>query len=120
MKPTLIAGVLLGMLAMLPPAAAAQVLKAYLLENGHQHKVGVVRLDKQYRLSVVSVPPARKTWLHTLVDEVNAEQTLHVDAPPPADAPQFADVTATVARSDPRFPAALRDHLKRYYDLTLR
>lgn len=110
----------LAALALPMVSANAETYRAFLTEAGHDHAVGVVALDRHYRMAIISTVPDRSRWLHTMVDEVNAEDTLHLDAPPPPGTPNFASVTAVISRDDPRFAAALRDHLQRYYDVTLR
>lgn len=120
MRRSILLAVALAALASLPAAAWAQRFQAILHEAGHDQTVGIVQLDAQRHLSVVSASPDRAAWLHKLVGDVNAEDVLHLDVPPPAGSPRFADTTAPVPRSDPRFPDALRQHLERYYDVTLR
>lgn len=100
--------------------AMAQRYTVLLKEGGRTGSAGVVELDGSKRLSVVSARHARAHWLQKLVDEVNAEAVMRLDAPPPPGSPRFANVSAPIDRADPQFFEALRLYLRRYHDVTLR
>lgn len=81
--------------------------------------IATVRLDAEGRLTLLWARPAEAARLRTRIAELNAEPQLHLDAPPPASAPPFANTSLVVPRGDPRFIEALRQHLLRYDDLLL-
>ena len=112
--------ILLVLLALAPLPAAAQRYTALLTESGQSHVVGVVNLDAAGQLSVVAAEPGQQEMLARIAAELNAEETLHLDAAPPASAPRFANSSIPVTRADPRFIAALRQQLERYYNVTIR
>ena len=85
-----------------------------------ERSVGAVEMDAAAMLTVVAAAPGRGEWLRALVRRMNDKQVLYIDAPPAEGQPRFALASRMVARSDPRFAAALRDDLRRYYDLELR
>lgn len=82
-------------------------------------RLGTVAIDGQGRLAVLEQALAGDDRLQTLVDELNAEETLHQEAPPPPGAPRFGVYTRQVARGTPAFLDALREHLRRYHDIEL-
>lgn len=111
---------LLALLLFAPARAWAQQFTAMLAEDGRETPAGVVLLDPEGRLSVVSAPPGREAWLRQMVDEANAEPVMHQDRAPPAGSPKFANTTEPVPRGDPAFTPALRVFLQRYYGVTLK
>ena len=111
---------LLTVLLVFSGTVSAAQFNVFIEQSGTATRVGVVRLDAQFRLKVLSARKGRAAWLQQLADEVNAESALHLDAPPSPATPQFSDVTQIIPRGDPRFGEALREHLKRYYDASLR
>ncbi|MBQ0958944.1 hypothetical protein KAK06_08225 [Ideonella sp. 4Y11] len=82
-------------------------------------KVATVRLDADGRLTLLWARPDELKPLRGRIAELNAEPQLHLDAPPPASAPAFANTSWVVPRGDPRFTQALREHLQRFDDLLL-
>jgi hypothetical protein len=82
--------------------------------------IGTVDMDDAFGLTIVSVVPDRAKWLRDLVRRTNEKLVLHVDAVPAPGEPRFAQASRMVARTDPGFAAALKDDLRRYYDLELR
>jgi len=85
-----------------------------------QTSLGVVTLDAQGMLAIVSLEPDPDGQLQTIVEELNREEVLHQDAAPPAGARQFEVFSRTVTRGTPEFLAALREHLQRYFGIELR
>ena len=82
--------------------------------------LGVVTLDEAGKLAIVMHSADTGEQLETIVEELNAEDTLHQDAPPPAGACPFEVFTRPVPRGAPEFVQALHDHLRRYFDIELR
>ena len=108
---------------LLSPAMAdpsAQQYDMVLHKSEPKAIVAVVTLDPRFILQVISTVPERDGWVRSLVARTNRIKTLHVDAPPPADAPHFAMASKPIGRGDARFKDALFLELRKYYDVELR
>ena len=88
-------------------------------KTGSTAVVGVVSLDPRFMLQVISTVPERDAWVRSLVARTNRIKTLHLDAPPPADAPKFAMASQPITREDTRFRQALTEELRKYYGIEL-
>ncbi|HEX5325413.1 MAG TPA: hypothetical protein VFW75_01970 [Acetobacteraceae bacterium] len=120
-----VAAALLATLAAAAPAESAAPATASRLfdavDEVHGDRViGVLRLDGADRMSIEHAVPDREAWLINLVTEMNAKDRLTLSVPPSRSAPRYALQGIPVQRGDPRFLAALRSYLHRYYELALR
>ena len=82
--------------------------------------LGVVTMDAAGVLAIVSAVPDEDETLETIVEEMNAETTLHEEAPRPEGARQFEVFTRPIERGTAGFVPAMLEHLKRYFDIELR
>jgi hypothetical protein len=88
--------------------------------GGAAQPAGVVTMGADGRLSVVSAEPEFAEKLGIVVNNMNAMQYEHVEAPAPADAPRYALYSRAIGRGDPQFVPAMMKHLTSSYDLELR
>src|SRR5262245_30881038 len=104
----------------MPPATTQRFNVTYLDdETGQRSTIGQVDVGPDSKLTLVSAVPDRQEVLTDLVEELNEEDEMHIDAEPPEDAPRFAVYSEIVPRSDPKFFDALKEFLAKYYDVTL-
>jgi hypothetical protein len=103
------------------PAATTRRFNVVLTddETGQKSSIGKVDVGPDGKLALVSVDPDNKEFLTELIEEMNEEDELHVEAQPPPDAAPHTLYSEIVPRSDPGFFDALKDFLARYYDVTL-
>jgi len=88
-------------------------------ETDQQTPIGEVDATPDGKLTLVSVVPDKNEFLTDLIEEVNGQSEMHVEAQPPPGARRYAVYSKIVPRSDPGFFDALKDFLAKYYDLTL-
>jgi hypothetical protein len=100
--------------------AARGELDVVLHGSGGTEVVGKLRIGPSFILTLVSAVPAREAWVQSLIKRMNGETTLQLDAPPPPGAPRFALASQPIGRGDPRFGEAMRQELRKYYDVELR
>ena len=85
-----------------------------------ERRLGIVVLDDEGRITVEEADTQQQTTLEKIVRSMNGKSVLHVDVPPPPDAPRFALASRIVERGSPDFISALKEQLQRYYDVELR
>ncbi len=100
--------------------ATERTFEAIEHDEGKQRSLGIVTMDANGVLCIVSMQPDESEQLQTIVDELNAEDTLHEEAVPPAGARQFEVFTRPIPRGAEGFVPALLDHLQRYHGIELR
>jgi hypothetical protein len=88
-------------------------------ETNQQIPIGEVDAGPDGKLTLVSVVPDKQEFLTDLIEEVNEEDEMQVEAQPPPGAPRYAVYSKIIPRSDPRFFDALKEFLAKYYDITL-
>ena len=112
---------LAGALAIGGPGRAAEPrrLLRVLQRDAAERVIGTVELDAAFRLDVVTAEPDRAEWLRNLVRRINEKQVLFIDAAPAPGQPRFTQASRSVGRGDPEFLEALKDELRRYYDIEL-
>jgi len=112
---------LAGALAIGGPGRAAEPRRVWrvLQRDEAERVIGTVELDAAFRLDVVTAEPDRAEWLRDLVRRINEKPVLFIDAVPAPGQPRFAQTSRSVGRGDPEFLEALRDELRRYYDIEL-
>jgi hypothetical protein len=81
--------------------------------------LGRVAVDPGGGLRLLRSEPGRDAFLQGMVAAMNAKPALHVRVPAPAGSPPFTVWTRAVKRGDGDFLAALKDHLRHYYDVKL-
>jgi hypothetical protein len=69
---------------------------------------------------VAESKPSEQKFLNELCEEMNAKESLHVEAPAPAGSPQYADASRIVKKGDPGYFKALSDYLLKYHDIKLK
>ncbi len=81
--------------------------------------IGRVECDAAFRLAILDVEPARRAALQAAVDRVNGKEAITRIVPPGPDTARFALGSETVGRDTHGFPAALQEHLVKYFGLRL-
>jgi len=89
-------------------------------EDEKEINIGRVEADPSFKLKIVSAAPEHKEFLEETVDLVNDKKVLHVEAPPPKNAPKFAVYSKQVERGKPEFASEMQSYLSSYYHLNLK
>ena len=89
-------------------------------ESGRVVEIGVVTLSRDHKLELVSALSRRRQFLDSIVRDLNADDVIHVIAPPPPGAERYAIYTRPVKRSEAGFREALVDSLKTNYRIELK
>jgi hypothetical protein len=89
------------------------------VDNGHEHRLGIVSLDASGVMTVEESEPAESAALARLVHRMNGQAMLQISVAPPPGSPRFAVASRPVARGEAEFIPAMQDDLLRYYSIRL-
>ena len=89
-------------------------------DDGSSRTLGQVSLDALCKMTVVGAEPDGAELLGKIVERMNNKPVMHVDMPPPPNAPRYALASRLVQRGDPEFQTQLEAQLRQYYDIELR
>jgi len=89
------------------------------VDNGHEHRLGVISLDAAGVMTVEEADPAERAGLERLAHRMNGQAMLQITVAPPPGAPRFAVASRPVARGEAEFIPALQGDLLRYYSIKL-
>ncbi|HEX5326222.1 MAG TPA: hypothetical protein VFW75_06105 [Acetobacteraceae bacterium] len=88
-------------------------------DGGGEHRLGVIAIDPDGMLALVSHDNDPDDRLPVLVEELNRRPHLNVKEPAGAGAPRFALASRIVERGTPEFMSALTDYLAKYHLIEL-
>ncbi len=88
-------------------------------DSGAEEDMGVWIFGPDGRIVETTTEPRFEEMLADVTEEMNAMAGVHVEAPPPKGAPQFAVASRLIPRGAPGFLDGLREHLRRYYNVEL-
>lgn len=89
------------------------------VSDGAATRIGRLAIGARGMLAVVEADPLFAEPLRSVVDAVNAQESLRIKAPPPPNEAEGGIAHDTVLRDDPQAGFAVRELMEQKYDLRM-